>query len=73
MTPPRLPLAVTPLEDRCQPVSLASSQMNILIANLPPPSQVSHAVPTSWAVHVGSGAVGLMGLTRNHNETFVRR
>jgi hypothetical protein len=74
MTPTRPALTVTPLEDRCVPVSLGAAQTNILAAILfPPPGVVTHAAPAPWAVHVGTGAVGLMGLRPNRNETFVRR
>jgi len=74
MTPSRPPLAVTQLEDRTQPAIVGSLQSNLLAAILLPAyTQTAPPVHSPWAVHVGSGAVGIMGLTRNRNETFVRR
>ena len=68
-------LTVTSLEDRCLATTLAVSQVFTpapTLVNVP--SQVFQLTPPSaWAIPVGTGAVGIMGLRVNRNETFVRR
>lgn len=68
------PLTVTSLEDRCLATTLIAPQVVVPATLVAGPAQVSQFTPPSaWAVPVGTGAIGIMGLRVNHNETFVRR
>lgn len=67
-------LTVTSLEDRCLATTLIAPQVFVPPALLSPSAQVwQFTPPSAWAIPVGTGAVGIMGVRVNHNETFVRR
>jgi len=68
------PLTVTSLEDRCLATTLIVPQVFVPATLVMGPAQVAQFTPPSaWAIPVGTGAVGIMGIRINRNETFVRR